>query len=563
MKGRNEALSWAHYLSVVVIMAAVFALCMGVGPERAGSGEANREKPAARPAAERETSAAVYLGDGASARARAAAQWAAYARVALEYAASPEALPEGNPPGLALVEPAAAAAYARTLQDWVEAGTDVICLGLPGADELARDETLRALLGVREIRAGRVPLKGIRVFPGFLLGGERLYEADGEASGALPTDAPWFVVRENTTTYIRGLPEEDARNEDLPALVWRCSRGRGALYAVFDGFADNPLTGMGMLAAIAAQRQSCALYPVVNARLLSLVHFPAATDGDDAAARRAYAASPAALQRETILPMCRAATERHGLRMTCFTALFPGGGALPDGELTALRQEIDGMGGEVGLAWPGDAERLRPGALWLGDAARPASWPEGVRTAVVSRDDGRPVVSRSDDDVTLQQAVHPAATHAFSDDLELLGLETALGYAHAWLDMAPVLRPDSAADEWQNVSRAMFAGLATAGAPFDAFDDVTASEADARIRRFLALGWTYVRTGRHIALDIDGFDTEAFFVLRTHGERVAAVSGGTGRQIEEDAYLIRAMEPHVDIALYDALRARLGLEDEQ
>ena len=44
-------------------------------------------------------------------------------------------------------------------------------------------------------------------------------------------------------------------------------------------------------------------------------------------------------------------------------------------------------------------------------------------------------------------------------------------------------------------------------------------------------------------------ETEAYFILRTHGERIARLEGAGAIELEDDAYLIRAESETFEISL--------------
>jgi hypothetical protein len=90
-------------------------------------------------------------------------------------------------------------------------------------------------------------------------------------------------------------------------------------------------------------------------------------------------------------------------------------------------------------------------------------------------------------------------------------------------------------------------------APFKAFDRVTAAEGDARLRSFLDLDWSVEAGEERADLTVRGDLGKVWFVLRTHGEEIASVTGGAYTKIEPGAWLIRPEEEHVVIALRSGL----------
>lgn len=81
-----------------------------------------------------------------------------------------------------------------------------------------------------------------------------------------------------------------------------------------------------------------------------------------------------------------------------------------------------------------------------------------------------------------------------------------------------------------------------------AFGKTTLSESDGRVRTFLNLDYQQKRVDDTIYLEISGSDG-GWFILRTHGEKITGMDGGTYVEIEEDAYLINAERQEVEIHL--------------
>ena len=59
---------------------------------------------------------------------------------------------------------------------------------------------------------------------------------------------------------------------------------------------------------------------------------------------------------------------------------------------------------------------------------------------------------------------------------------------------------------------------------------------DARVRSFLKLDYSHSREDDEITLKTT--EPGSWFILRTHGEEIEEIEGGSWEKIEEDAYLI-------------------------
>ena len=90
--------------------------------------------------------------------------------------------------------------------------------------------------------------------------------------------------------------------------------------------------------------------------------------------------------------------------------------------------------------------------------------------------------------------------------------------------------------------------IGTYWSPQNGFDSTTLTESDSRIRNFLNLGYTQSRQGDTVSLKVEGTG-EAWFLFRTHGERIREIQGGEYRELEENAYLIHTHEPDVQLQL--------------
>ncbi len=520
-----------------------------------------------------------YAGSRDTDLARVAEEWADYARLPLTFA-----LPEaGEADTLVLVE--TLPEDTGVLEALLAEGADILLLTPPDAERIREDESLRALLGIREVRTDHAPLRGVHLFSGFLLGGERIYavQAPGEEDRLdLVPDCPWYVLGPGTKTYMQGVLEDsaaapDLKNEEKPALFWRCGSLGGSVFtAAFPLFGDRQV-GMGLLSAVMAQRGSCAMYPVVNAQLTSLLNYPETADENGDVLATVYGRQQTDLEKNIILPMLSAEVSESGMALTCFLApqydytddCLPARGLLQE-----VLEEMGELRGELGLSL------LRRGNTALADklAADRAALEEleaftctsacaqggeleglaehlhdapleHVRTVFTWDRPDLPLLSFMEDNVTLQQFTANQKTHTFLEDLRLLCLETALGYSSGWFDMASVLWPEAEEEEWQFASQTLFSNLSSYSAPFRGFSQVTATAADTRVRRFLCLSWDARREGNTILGRVEGFQEEAYFLLRLFGEEIAWGREADWVELEPGTWLVTARSADFQLEL--------------
>ncbi len=544
----------------------------------------------------------LYVGREDSEFASVVREWAYYTGTAV---AIGEKLPdpgEAGLPGAVMLEPDFVPGNADALASLMDRGVDVIFLALPGVDAVSGDETLRELLGIHRILREQVTLRGVHLFEGFLLGGERIFEsAPGEEERQdLELQLPWYSVRTGTKTFLRGiLSEEDLasarerklKNEDMPAILWRSHYGEGEAYAVCGDFLKNRKIGMGMLQAITYERRPCLLYPVVNAQVFSLENFPLLANENAARMEEIYGRSAARVQADIILPMLITLSAKNELHPSCFLSpkILDSDPAVPDAEALAdYRNLIAEMDGELGWREGRSGAPLSDGSE-AGRALARALTEDGRITAVMAdadqgdglagrlteegfgdlrtvtpaaEDQDRPLLGYFTPGITCQQLTWGLTEHSFTQELELLGVQTLLAYSNAGFDMASVFDPESEEQEWQNASRRVFSNLTTYLRPFEKLDRLTASESDARVRAYLSMDFTQTREDDCITLTLDapGEGEPAWFLLRTHGEEVAAVRGGRAEKLETGAYLIAAEEREVEIRLASVLAATVDME---
>ena len=470
------------------------------------------------------------------------------------------------------------------LLDWNGEGVTLIFAGLPSVSQLQENDRLQQLLGIGRIVRETVPLEAIHLFPGFLLGGERIYgqktPQDLELMD-LDLEAPWFLLTDGTEVYLLGevseqaQPEREYRNEILPALLWRRSLNGANVFAANGDYLSGN-TGIGILSAIMAEDSSYYLYPIVNAQVMTVANFPGMADENNDDLLPRYGRGSAALNRDLLWPSLESMSEINGFRMSCFEMpqydYFDD--IEPDPELISyylsLMRERGAEAGvslqhsaaiSLGEKWNRDeaylsldAREYRYNAAflteqelgeWGGDAAGAF---DALSVRLTERDG---LFFFLDADTLCQAVTQDLLNYSFRADLELRSVQTALGYSNPMLDLLTITWPEEDAPGWEVDYEKAASSLHTYWRAFRWFDRVTVSESDRRIRSFLAMDYSQRRQGDTITLELTGAET-ADFMLRTHKEVVTNVTGGTARKLETGAWLIHAQQPRVEITLaYD------------
>lgn len=484
------------------------------------------------------------------------------------------------------------------LQEWIDKGVNIIFARMPDISVIQRSDQLQQMLGIDRILSTDVTLNGMHLFSGFFLGGERIYEAqtkEDEKRQDLDHDIPWYVTGAGTKTYLVGtltdetfdatvpqslldqyanMEELSAKNNLLPAVIWRYGTANSKVFCVNDDFLTD-VSDLGILSAIAAQITDYDIYPVVNAQNLVAADMPAFSSENEEKMQELYAQSASAVYREIIWPSLVALQETTDAKLTCMgTPQFTYDDVQePDGSaVTYYLKQLKEQNGELGWSatnrsdlsvadklaidkpfWKNYGADYKITSAYLRDgsqksAAALALKNEDVRTLVVADEDATsPIISYATDNITQQKVTSAGITHTFSDDLKLRSMETALGYSNITLDLLSVTYPETEQDSWEKMLRKLSPNLTTFWKPFEAFTHTTLSESDQRIRRFLAIDYEQERQGDNIAVMVKNFDQQAWFVLRLNGETVKSVKGGSSTKIEDGAYLICAEKDKITI----------------
>jgi hypothetical protein len=541
---------------------------------------------------------ALYLGRDDSEYAATVKEWAYYSGFSVVRGEELPTEEEGTLPGLVMIEPEFVQGRAGRIAKLMKSGVDFLFLSLPDQDNVASSDTLREILGIYRVIRPSVTLQGVHLFEGFLLGGERIFTAEeGGARQDLELTIPWYSVRTGTKTFMRGILSDEElssakasklKNEDMPAVLWRNHYGAGEAYAVNGEYLKNRRIGLGILQAVMHQRREYLIYPVINAQVFSVVGFPMLTDVNRTEVESAYGRTAMKMQSDIMIPMFITLAAKYDARLSCFLSVSYDGNEPQKGLLASYLSMIGEMEGELGWS-PARRERVSPEETAAEDWAFLQSEIGGYRiaSAAASQSEARqlpkaladagmqdirtvclsdyseelPIVGYLHGEITYQQATSALTEHTFTNELELLGVQTLLAYDNACFDMAGVFYPTGPEDEWQNVSRTIFSNLTTYRHPFAAEDHLTATECDARLRTYLSLEYREAREDDciHLALESDAGDG-CCFLLRTHNETVVSVSGGSFKQLEEDAYLITAEEKNVEIRLASTLSALVDME---
>ena len=473
-------------------------------------------------------------------------------------------------------------------------GVTVIFATLPQSSVIREYRDLRELLGIRAVIADEIPLAGMHLFSGFLLGGEEIYEVTElgeEERQDMNPSVPWYTTGAGTKTYMvgtlsdetieqtvdneiraqyAGMEEEAAKNSLLPAILWRNSVDTAKIFCVNGDYLAD-ISAVGILDAMMGETYDYDIYPVINAQNLVIADLPAFVSENEEEMQKRYSQSAQAVYQEIVWPSLTSIASRTGAKMTCMmTPQFTyTDEEEPDGEnVTYYLKRLKEEHAEAGLSadsregiplsekikqdqtfWQTYAPSYRFLSLYadgVKSIGEESALPAEIRTVALGSGASE-AVGYLNENVTLQPSTSSGIRHTFLDDFKVKCMETALGYSNITLDLYSVTYPEGDEDSWEKMSKKIAANLGTYWKAYEAFDATTLTESDVRIRRFLALDYKQQRTDNVIILSLEHREDAAWFLLRLHGEEVTEVAGGSFEEVEDGVYLILAEEDEVSV----------------
>lgn len=470
----------------------------------------------------------------------------------------------------------------RKLESYVDDGISLVFCGLPDVDVIRSNVRLQRLLGIEKIEAEEIDLEGIYLHEGFLLGGEAVYKAENQEEAEkrqdLELSLPWYTVGEDAKIYMRGITAElQKTEEDYPAVIWRNSFDKAYVFAVNGSYMED-VTGLGLLTAMSSEIRDYDLYPVVNAQNMVILNYPEFASENTEKMEELYGQPMSGMMRDIAWPAVVAAYRQNTLGLSCMLApeydyeddTYPS-----RKELQYYMKRLKEQGGEAGLsgAVVSDTEIRRKlkedqrimnkelpdflfSSFYTGglaedemEAALQEELLESVRTVVSDYNGDSEIIGYQSENITRQDILSDGTKHTYREDLRMRSVQTALGYSSVGLDMTRVAYPEDENDTLEKVLSEFNGNVGYYWKNFKGFSGTTVSECDNRIRSFLALDYTESREGGSIHLELAGAESPAWFVLKTDGERVTHIEGGSSTKLEDQVWLIETEAPDVLIEL--------------
>ena len=112
-----------------------------------------------------------------------------------------------------------------------------------------------------------------------------------------------------------------------------------------------------------------------------------------------------------------------------------------------------------------------------------------------------------------------------------------------------MLWPENKEDEWQSIAEKVSANVDTYWKPFSVFEKTTISESDVRVRDFLNGVVESERQGDTLQIHVSKYASDAYLLLRTHGEIPVTMDGGSIQKVEEDCYLLTVSQENAVVKM--------------
>lgn len=535
---------------------------------------------------------ALFVGDSSSDMAEAVSRWCTYAKWDISKCSSMEKFKENdkNLPGMLILE---SEKYAlddnlKKIEELEQKGVIIVFGCLEDPKNIEKNQELQDFLGIYKIVSKKTELTGAKLFEGLLLGGEVIYETpedkDERDRQDLQLNVPWYQVGSGTKTYMVGLldqskQKETVENEELPTLIWRNGIRNGSIFCVVGDYMKDS-TALGLLDGMVAEASSYYIYPVVNAQNLSMINFPVFADENNEQMMELYSQSITGMARDIMWPSLISIVEKGGLKMSCFMqpqTNYEDGIEPTSRDLVFYLKQMKEQNAEAGWSLQyKNAESLRDklnqdaeffrkadssykyGAAYIEEkdldtvkALMNTELMKNVSTLVCEYTEDEPVISYCTDSVTLQSVTSDGMNYTYSDDIRMRSIQSSLGYTNVMLNMQKIFWPERKKDRWQIMQKRFSSNLLTYWKNFTGFDSTTLSESNTRTRTFLNLDFSETRTDDEIILKTS--ESGSWFILRTHGEEIEEIEGGTQKKLEDNVYLIQAQDTTVKIQVKTAV----------
>lgn len=463
-------------------------------------------------------------------------------------------------------------------------GINLVFCTLPSYSAISENQRFEQLCGISPHRES-VNASGLKLYSGFLFGGEAWYTKENDPDGKfqnMKLTMPWYNTSNATKTYMSAVVEsEDGSkidNEDQPAVIWRKSHDHAYVFCI-NGDYIKDISGMGILTAIMSESKDLDIYPVVDSQSVIVNNFPMFSFENDDAVEKYYLRNTSSLLENVIWPDISNLAESTGARFTFMAAPQIN---YSDNNLVSVREMdyffrlFSEISSEAGLTTTRDDatsidEKLTADAGIFSNylsnykftsiiarkdelenvLSSKNSLIDDVNTIVTDSQDygGTKLFSYVNDNVINVECPVTSDKYTYSDDFRQRCFQTALAYTSIEFNMTGVCNPDDEKELWNEEIKSKSTALTSYMKNSKMFTKCSISQADKRIREFMAADYSYKQNSSYVSLDITGAQDMTRFIVRLRTGEVENVSGAVCTKVEKGVYLITAQSKHVEMTI--------------
>lgn len=463
-------------------------------------------------------------------------------------------------------------------------GINLVFCTLPSYSAISENQRFEQLCGISPHRES-VNASGLKLYSGFLFGGEAWYTKENDPDGKfqnMKLTMPWYNTSNATKTYMSAVVEsEDGSkidNEDQPAVIWRKSHDHAYVFCI-NGDYIKDISGIGILTAIMSESKDLDIYPVVDSQSVIVNNFPMFSFENDDAVEKYYLRNTSSLLENVIWPDISNLAESTGARFTFMAAPQIN---YSDNNLVSVREMdyffrlFSEISSEAGLTTTRDDatsidEKLTADAGIFSNylsnykftsiiarkdelenvLSSKNSLIDDVNTIVTDSQDygGTKLFSYVNDNVINVECPVTSDKYTYSDDFRQRCFQTALAYTNIEFNMTGVCNPDDEKELWNEEIKSKSTALTSYMKNSKMFTKCSISQADKRIREFMAADYSYKQNSSYVSLDITGAQETARFIVRLRTGEVENVSGAVRTKVEKGVYLITAQSKHVEMTI--------------
>lgn len=463
-------------------------------------------------------------------------------------------------------------------------GINLVFCTLPSYSAISENQRFEQLCGISPHRES-VNASGLKLYSGFLFGGEAWYTKENDSDGKfqnMKLTMPWYNTSNATKTYMSAVVEsEDGSkidNEDQPAVIWRKSHDHAYVFCI-NGDYIKDISGIGILTAIMSESKDLDIYPVVDSQSVIVNNFPMFSFENDDAIEKYYLRNTSSLLENVIWPDISNLAESTGARFTFMAAPQIN---YSDNNLVSVREMdyffrlFSEISSEAGLTTTRDDatsidEKLTADAGIFSNylsnykftsiiarknelenvSSSKNSLIDDVNTIITDSQDysGTKLFSYVNNNMLNVECPVTSDRYTYSDDFRQRCFQTALAYTNIEFNMTGVCNPDDEKELWNEEIKSKSTALTSYMKNSKMFTKCSISQADKRIREFMAADYSYKQNSSYVSLDITGAQDTARFIVRLRTGEVENVSGAVCTKVEKGVYLITAQSKHVEMTI--------------